>query len=577
MKTNVRITKRSWLGIFGVFLLLGALGLGLAPAAVLAQTPGPLDHVVVAPATATLAVGATQQFAAQGYDIANVPIPSLQYYWVVVNSAAGTVTQAGLFTAGTIAGPYPSAVEVIAIQGSIVKYAYASVTVTGVTATLDHVTITPPSATLAVGATQQFAAQGYDAANVPIPSLQYFWSVVVAGAGTITSAGLFTAGTVPNLYANAVQVAAVQGNVVVKYATVSVTITGAAPVQLDHVSITPASPTVAAGANRQFSAQGYDAANVAIPGLNYFWSVVNAAAGSINQSGLFTAGNVAGPYPNAVQVIAVQGSIVKYATASVTVNGPAATGQLDHVTISPSSATLAVGATKQFTAQGFDAANRRIAGLNYFWSVVVAGAGTITQEGLFTAGSVPNPYPNAIQVIAVQSGTVKFDTASVTVTVAPPPTTQAPGRLILLLAATLRGVAFDDFLGAQWTEKANGTTYVIKAVPGVVKAISSTSLALLPNGQPQNVTFALATDTVILARDGLKVDERAVVITVNDQARMVLEIPMTISVQQGPPGIKKDLEKYLDKFADRLLPPGWDRGNKTGWDRDDKDDNDNDD
>jgi len=571
MNKKEGILKKNWVRVIGAFLLLCGLVLGLVPATALAQSQV-LDHVLVTPASATLAVGGTQQFSAQGYDVNNVAIPGLTYYWGVAVVGAGTITQAGLFTAGSIVGSYANAVQAIAVQDSIaVKVAYAPVTVTAVASTLDHVAITPTSATLAVGGTQQFAAQGYDSTNVAIPGLTYYWSVVVAGAGTITQAGLFTAGTIPGVYPNAVQGIAVQGNAIVKYATASVTI-GAVNLTLDHVAITPSSATLAMGGTQQFTAQGYDTSNVPIPGLTYYWAVVVAGAGTISQSGLFTAGNTAASYPDAVQAIAVQGNaIIKFATASVTVTG-VTTGVLDHVKITPSSASVAVGGTKQFSAQGYDASNVPIPGLTYYWSVVVAGAGTITQAGLFTAGSVPSPYQNAIQAIAVKNGNVKFDTASVTVTAAPQPTALAPGmeRLVLLANASLRGIAFEDSLGAQWTDKENGAISTYKAVPGVVKAISNSSLTLLPNGQAQTLSFALTADAVVLAKDGLKVDEKAVVVTVNDLTRLVVEVPIPTTVQQAPPGIRKKLEKvekYLDKFADRFTPAGWSHGNKAGWDR----------
>ena len=86
---------------------------------------------------------------------------------------------------------------------------------------LQRVVITPSTANLLAGGTQQFSAQGYDDNNVPIPNLIYTW-VVVAGGGTISSTGLFTAGSVGGSFKNTVLVAASQGNTVkVDYASVS--------------------------------------------------------------------------------------------------------------------------------------------------------------------------------------------------------------------------------------------------------------------------------------------------------------------------------------------------------------------
>ncbi|MBU2009413.1 MAG: hypothetical protein KJ624_06230 [Chloroflexi bacterium] len=578
MNKKEGILKKNWVRVIGAFLLLAGLVLGLAPAAALAQAQV-LDHVVVSPSSATVAAGATQQFSAQGYDVSNVAIPGLTYFWAAAAASGAIHATSGVFTAGNVPGVYPNAVQAIVVQNGNIKFGNASVTVTAVAPTLDHVTIAPASATLAPQATQQFSAQGYDASNVALPNLTYYWSVVVAGAGIITPAGLFTAGTIPGVYPNAVQGIAVQGNAIVKYATASVTVTGVTAGALDHVTVTPSSATLAPGGTQQFSAQGYDASNVPIPNLAYYWSVAVAGAGTITPAGVFKAGSIPGSYPNAVQGIAVQGNaIIKFATASVTVSGATA-GALDHVRVTPSSANVAVGATRQFSAQGYDAANKPIPGLTYYWSVVVAGAGTITQAGLFQAGNVPNSYPNAVQAIALQNGTVKYATASVTVTAAPQADALTSGtkRLHLLVAASLRGIAFENFLGAQWTVKENGATSIIKAIPGVVKAISNTSLTLLPNGQTQTVSFALTADTLVLAKDGLKVDEKAVVVTVNDQTRLVLEVPIPSVVQSAPPGIRKQLDKLFDKFEDRFTPPGWDKGKKTGWDRDDDDEDDDDD
>ncbi len=57
---------------------------------------------------------------------------------------------------------------------------------------LDHITVSPGSANVLTGATQQFTAQGYDADNYPIYGLPITWSV--SGGGTINPAGLYTAG-----------------------------------------------------------------------------------------------------------------------------------------------------------------------------------------------------------------------------------------------------------------------------------------------------------------------------------------------------------------------------------------------
>jgi len=75
--------------------------------------------------------------------------------------------------------------------------------VTQLPGSLDHIEISPATVTLGFGEQQQFAAQGYDANDVPTSCADYTWEVV-NGGGTIDQDGLFTAGTTPGTYSGTV-------------------------------------------------------------------------------------------------------------------------------------------------------------------------------------------------------------------------------------------------------------------------------------------------------------------------------------------------------------------------------------
>ena len=92
---------------------------------------------------------------------------------------------------------------------------------------LDHVVMSPTSANISVGGTQQFTAQGQDSNNVTIQGLTYDW-YVVAGGGTIDEAGLFKAGNITGTFTNTIQVIAAQEGVTAT-AYVSVVVTSATP------------------------------------------------------------------------------------------------------------------------------------------------------------------------------------------------------------------------------------------------------------------------------------------------------------------------------------------------------------
>jgi hypothetical protein len=123
----------------------------------------------------------------------------------------------------------------------------------GYTAKLATITV-KPDANLAANSSQQFAAEGRDARGALFP-ITPTWAVVASG-GTISDAGLFTAGTVPGSYPSTVK--ATDGNV---SGNASVTVLSPIAPLLATILVTPEGPdTIPASATRQFLAQGKDAA-----------------------------------------------------------------------------------------------------------------------------------------------------------------------------------------------------------------------------------------------------------------------------------------------------------------------------
>jgi len=251
--------------------------------------------------------------------------------------------------------------------------------------------VVEPDVTLPINGVQQFTATGLDA-NGNVVAVTPVWSVVSSGGTINASTGLYTAGTVPGVYAGAVvaTVGTLSGNA-------DVTITAGA---LASIVVTP-NPTLAIGATQQFTATGRDAANNVVP-ITPTWSVV-AAGGTINATtGLFTAGNTTGVFLNTVR--AASGAISGTATVTV-VAGAVAT-----ITVTPNPDTTAALGTQQFVAVARDAGNN-IVPITPVWSVQ-AGGGTINAgTGLFTAGATLGTFNNTVRAT---SGTV-FGNATVTV------------------------------------------------------------------------------------------------------------------------------------------------------------------
>ena len=161
---------------------------------------------------------------------------------------------------------------------------------------------------------------------------------------------------------------------------------------------------IAANSSQQFTAEGRDTRG-ALFAITPVWSVV-ANGGTIDHHGLFVAGSTAGIFLNTVT--ATDGDIV--GSANVTVTPRPAPHTLASITVTPAGPdTIPASSTRLFLAEGKDSAGY-IVSFSPTWSVV-AGGGSITHAGLFTAGTVPGIYP---QTIRASSGIIAgFTTVTV--------------------------------------------------------------------------------------------------------------------------------------------------------------------
>lgn len=117
-----------------------------------------------------------------------------------------------------------------------------------------------------------------------------------------------------------------------------------------------------------------------------------------------TLGNKVGSY-------IVSASIKDRSSVSVNFYVTANVSNVASVKISPSTTTLLTNSSQQYVAQAFDAYGNEVTSLTPQWSVV-AGGGTVNQEGVFTAGTVSRVYNDT--VAATINGTSGYATVVVT-------------------------------------------------------------------------------------------------------------------------------------------------------------------
>jgi uncharacterized protein (DUF1800 family) len=301
-----------------------------ASATVTVTAAPPTVAVSITPGSASVQTGATRQFTATVTGTANTAVTWKVADIVGGNATVGTISATGLYTAPATSPGMPISVSATS-QADPTKKATAVVTVTN--PVVVTVSLNPASASVQVGLTRQFNATVAGSANTAVT-----WQVnsVTGGnaaTGTISTSGLYTApAAVP---AGAVTVTAVSQADNTKSASATVTVT--APPIIVTISVAPASVGVPTGGTQQFTATVGGSANTAVT-----WQVNNvtggnAATGTIDSTGLYTA--PAAIPAGAITVKAVsQADATKSATASVNVTDPLALSVgrfLDQATFGP--------------------------------------------------------------------------------------------------------------------------------------------------------------------------------------------------------------------------------------------------
>jgi uncharacterized protein (TIGR03382 family) len=373
--------------------VVSATGGGKTGTASVIVTPGAPVALSVSPMMATVPGGGMQQFTASAADTYGNGV-HVDPQWSVV-AGGGTIDPlSGLFTAAMTAGSFPNTIQAVVSP----LMATASVTVTaGAPASI---VLMPTSAHTAVQGTVMMTATVKDAAG-NVLNVTPSWSVV-NGGGSITGAGVFTAGTKSGTFAHTIQASAgtVMGSV---DAIVD-------PGPAAAVQVSPAMVTLAAGAMQAFTADAGDAFGnpvVTAPA----WSMADSHAGTVNPtSGLFLAGTTAGTYAGAV--VASVGTAQGSATVTVLAATPA------RVQVSPMSAQLAAGGTQTFTAKVYDSNDQELA-TTPTWTAD-ASCGSITATGDFTAGTGAGTFTDC--VTATAAGVA----GHATVIVGPPPPSTVP-------------------------------------------------------------------------------------------------------------------------------------------------------
>ncbi|MBZ5698888.1 MAG: hypothetical protein LAN18_10105 [Acidobacteriia bacterium] len=466
--------------------------------------------VSVSPQTMPVELGAARAFTATVNSSGN---PDRAVTWIVsgngcAGAACGTVNSSGTYTAPQVLTAPPN-VSLTAI--SVADPSKSGVGTITITSSFS-LTLTGP-ASVNAGATATYTATLVPAANSS-PSPTISWTVSGAGCagaacGTISSSGVYTAPSLPPSPAT-VQITASPLADPSKAASVSVAI-----ISIVSVSVSPTAATVALG-----GAQAFQAIVTGAQDATVTWNVSGVVGGNA------TLGTILNSQTDpdnttytAPQSLPPGGSVTVHASsnanpsisASATVTFTAAI----NVTLTPASATRAIGHRQTFTVQVNNTPNQ-----NVTWKVNGIAGGNAAAGQICLTGSNPCqqisasngdsvdylapagvPSPNPVTLTATsQADGSKSASANVTilphivVSVLPGNTTLASGGQQQFAAS----IAGTDNQQVTWNTTGAGC-----GNPGVCGSINSSGLYVAPSSAPSpNLISIVATSSEDTSQSG---------------------------------------------------------------------------
>lgn len=356
-----------------------------AAAVVTVAAPRTIAGVLVDPASVSLTVGGTRALTARAVDASGATMPGTAT-WTSQNAQIATVS-----STGEVRGVAPGVTTVRATIGD--RTADVAVAVGQVPAA--SVRITPSSETLSVGDTRQLTATVLDANGAPLAGRTVAWTSRAPGVASVSSTGLVSAlspGT-------ATIVASIDG--VNAEATITVR---AQPVA--SVLLTPQTSTLSVGGTVQLTAVPRDAAGNPLTGRTVSFTTSDPSVATVDGNGLVKA---VGPGTAQIRATSEGAS----ATSTITVN-PIPVARVD---VTPSTATVQVGATVALTATPRAADGTPLTGRTVTWTSGGPSVATVSAAGVVTGVSA-----GTAQILASVDGVV----GSATITVPAPPTTPPP-------------------------------------------------------------------------------------------------------------------------------------------------------
>ncbi|MGC1872116.1 MAG: Ig-like domain-containing protein [Acidobacteriaceae bacterium] len=264
--------------------------------------------------------------------------------------------------------------------------------------TLKAVSASPATASIAAGATQQFTATAtYSDGSTANVTSTATWMSAGTGVATINASGMTTAVAAGSTTITA-SLSGMSGTAMLTVTAATKTITA--------IAVTPANPSITAGATQQFTATAtYSDNSTANVTSTATWTSSNKAAATISAAGLATA-VAAGSSTITASLSGVNGTAVLSVTAAVAKT-------ITSIAVTPATPSIALGATQQFTATAtYNDNSTANVSSTVNWTAANQDVATVNSAGLAT--SVASGSTSITASVGGVSETVPF-----VVTIAP--------------------------------------------------------------------------------------------------------------------------------------------------------------
>ena len=371
---------------------------GYSGSSVLTVTAAALSSLAVSPSQPSVPKGLSRAFTATGtYTDGSTQDLTTAVSWTSSDTSIATISNAS-GSQGLAQGAAIGSAQITAATGS----QSASTTLTVTAAVVNGLSVTPPSASIAKGTTQQYTATASFSDN----STQDVTTATTWSSSDTTIATISNAAGSQGLASGAGVGSATIGGSYSGYSASAPLAVSAA--QLVSISVTPPNPSIAKGLSQPFTATG-------VYTDNSTQDLTTAVTWASSSSSIATISNASGSQ-GVAQSVAVGSTKITATQSGGSISGTSTltvtAAALTRIDVSPTSPSVPVGLTQQFSATGIYTDNsKQDLSSSVSWSSSDTTIADISSKGLAQTKKV-----GGSTITATQSGV--SGTASLSVTAA---------------------------------------------------------------------------------------------------------------------------------------------------------------